>query len=115
MEDEESNIFSMIEHTPYQSFLTRNSLRKSCAIPHCFFANADNTECLICNNRETGIKLIDDFIDDNFEFYYANGYIENSFVTDYPYTFDLMLSFYKVNMQMDEENFYLSSETNTCV
>lgn len=42
--------------------------------------------------------MIDDFIDDNFEFYYANGYIEESPVTDYPFMFDLMLSFYKVNM-----------------
>ena len=114
MEDEESNIFYMFEHTPYQSFLTRNSLRKSCQIPHCFYANADNTECLVCNNRETGLKMIDDFIDDNFEFYYDNGYIEESPATDYPFMFDLMLSFYKVNMQMGEENYYLAHD-GTCV
>ena len=58
--------------------------------------------------------MIDDFIDDNFEFYYDNGYIEQSAVTDYPFMFDLMLSFYKVNMQMGEENYYLAND-GTCV
>ena len=114
MEDEETNIFNLITHTPYQSFLTRNSLRKSCQIPHCFFANHDNTECQICNNRETGIKLFDDFLDDNFEFYFAEQYIEDSLLSHYPYMFDLMLSFYKVRHQFGEENFYLTND-HQCV
>lgn len=115
LEDEEYNVFNTIGHTPYQSFFSRNSLRRSCAIPHCFYANEDNTECQICNTRETGLKLFDDFIDDNFEFYYDNGYIEysQSSIAD-PFMFELMLSFYKVNMEMGEENYYLSPD-KTCV
>lgn len=102
----------MLEHTPFQSFFTRNSLRKSCAIPHCFYGTHDNTECLVCNNRDTGLKLFDDFIDDNFEFYYDNDYIEDAptVFKDYPFMIDLMLSFYKVNMQMGEENYYLTDD-----
>jgi len=42
-------------------------------------------------------------------------YIEDSEITSYPFMFELMLSFFKVNMQLGEENYYLSLEDYTCV
>jgi hypothetical protein len=51
-------------------------LRRSCDIPHCFFGSANNEECLVCNNRNTNLKLFDDFIDDNAEFFYDNGFVD---------------------------------------
>jgi len=70
LEDEEANNYYMMGHTLFESYYTRNSLRRSCALPNCFFGSHDNTECLVCNSRETGFKLIDDFIQENWNFYY---------------------------------------------